>query len=614
MNFFQNQEHARSQTKKLVFFYLMAVLLTAFIIAFLLVAGWNEKIYPKDSVFPEAILLNPMFAYIFVGLIVFILICSAFKIIVLAKGGKYIAEMVGAIMVERTTGDPKLKKYINVVEEMALASGTPVPAIYIMEGELSINAFAAGYDIDDAVVAVSRGAIEHLTRDELQGVVAHEFSHILNGDMKLNIKLMGYLFGLSAFVEIGNMLLRSNRRRSFSSNKKGNGAAGIGLIFYVCGLIGMFFAGLIKAAISRQREFLADASAVQFTRNPHGIGGALKKILGLEAGSLITQPRASEIGHLFFGEAVSHFFSFFATHPPLVDRIKAIDQHLLEGMEIGKEQIAKPIEGHAAISSFGPAVDRVGRITQQGVSTAQQLLEKIPSSVIELAHEKEGAQKLCCAFFLDGNSERRKLQAKFFENRLQLWQEISVLQTQLNALGERYRLPLVDLAIPILKNMVPEERTNFLEDCKNLIQADGKLSSREFILYELFWQSLRSNHTFFDKHVAFHELKQKSACILSFLLLLGKTSQTTLIFESVTKDLYGEPLPVATVTTKTLGEITQAFELMRKAPISFKKKFLIACQQIIEGDKRITVLEYEFLRLVSSILLLPLSPLELTEG
>ncbi|HAZ14005.1 MAG: hypothetical protein A2X86_17295 [Bdellovibrionales bacterium GWA2_49_15] len=614
MNFFQNQEHARSQTKKLIFLYTIAVLLTALIIAFLVVAGSEQKMHPEIAISLNKILLNPFFTYMFVGLIVFILLCSAYKIYALSKGGKYIAEMVGAIPVDHTTTDPQIKKYINVVEEMALASGTRVPAIYIMEGESSINAFAAGYEVDDAVVAVSRGAIDLLTREELQGVVAHEFSHILNGDMKLNIKLMGYLFGLSALVEIGNMFLRSNRHRSYSSNKKGNGAAGIGLIFFVCGIVGMFFAGLIKAAVSRQREFLADASAVQFTRNPQGIGGALKKILGLEAGSLIKEPRASEIGHLFFGQAVSNFFSFFATHPPLVARIKAIDQRLLEGMEGRAEKVKASVGGQNLVSSFGPAAEKVGRITQENVLAAHQILQAIPTNLHDLAQKKTGSQALCYALCLESSGEGRKSQKKYFESTPQLWQEMLEIEIKLNALGARYRIAVVDLALPILKTLTVDERDKFLENCKHLVQVDGKLSAREFILYELMWQSLKAEHTFFEKHIPPRALKANVACIFSFLLLLGKTQNATEVFSKAVLGLYGESLPMTEVTSKTLSEITEAFERLRKAPLSFKQNFLTACQQIIEGDRRTTVLEYEFLRLVSAILLLPLPPLEISAG
>ena len=592
----------------------MAVLSTAFIIAYFLILTYLYKMNPKINPPLETILHHQFFSFIFIGIIIVILLCSVVKIFLLSGGGKHIAKMVGAFPVDLTTSDLQIKKYINVVEEMALASGTPVPAIFMMERESSINAFAAGYEIDDAVIAVSRGAIDQLTRAELQGVVAHEFSHILNGDMKLNIKLMGYLFGLSALVEIGNFMLRSNRGRHLAASKKGNGLAGIGFIFFTCGSLGMFFAQLIKAAISRQREFLADASAVQFTRNPQGIGGALKKILTLEFGSEITLPRASEIGHLFFGEAVSTFFSFLATHPPLIERIKAIDRQLLDGIEVDSKngEDRAQVDGHPALFNFAPVVGKVGRITRESVSSAQQLLQTIPVNIHDLGQKKEGAQILCYALFLDSNSEVQKLQQKYFEKTPQLWQEIVAIQIQLSSLGERYRLPLVDLAMPTLKTMTPAEDANFLKNCKSLVQADGKLSAREFILYELLWQSLNAHHAFFDKQFLPHELKQNCVTLLSFLLLLGKTQGSAEIYENAIKGLYGKSLPIGQVTSKTLGEITQAFARLRKAPISFKKKFLTACQQVIEGDKRITVQEYEFLRLVSATLLLPLPPLEIT--
>ena len=224
------------------------------------------------------------------------------------------------------------RKILNVVEEMAIASGTPVPPVYLMENEEGINAFAAGFTPGDAVIGVTRGCIRTLTRDELQGVIAHEFSHILNGDMRLNIRLIGVLYGILLISMTGWLIFRStayntgfNTRRDDDDRRGGNPWPLVGLALYILGYVGVLFGNLIKAAVSRQREFLADASAVQFTRNPDGIAGALKKIGALSEGSKIQAPEAQETSHLFFGEATGHIFGFMATHPPLAERIRRID-------------------------------------------------------------------------------------------------------------------------------------------------------------------------------------------------------------------------------------------------------------------------------------------------
>src|SRR5262249_21804999 len=245
---------------------------------------------------------------------------SAFKVAQLASGGEAVALMMGGVEVPGATTDARQKRLLHVVEEMAIAAGVPVPPVYILD-EPGINAFAAGYAPGDAVVAVSQGCLEYLTRDELQGVVAHEFSHILNGDMRLNIRLIGLIFGIMVLSIIGRILMLTSSRRS-SSSQRNDSRAGVmmlGLGVFALGLVGAFFGRRTMAAVSRQREYLADASAVQFTRNPDGIAGALKKIGGLKEGSRMDTPRAAEAGHMFIANAFagSGFFGLLATHPPL---------------------------------------------------------------------------------------------------------------------------------------------------------------------------------------------------------------------------------------------------------------------------------------------------------
>ncbi len=234
---------------------------------------------------------------------------------------------MGGTLVPADVQDPLRRRLRNVVEEMAIASGVPVPEIYVLEEESGINAFAAGFTPSDAAVAVTRGTLELLDRDELQGVIAHEFSHILNGDMRLNIRLMGVLFGIMVLGLIGRLIVRGGHHTSIISSRRDRGAPValvIGLGLMVVGGIGVFFARVIKAGISRQREYLADASAVQFTRQSSGIANALKKIGGYSEGSLIKSADPEEVSHMLFGTG-ARFCSLFATHPPLVARIQALD-------------------------------------------------------------------------------------------------------------------------------------------------------------------------------------------------------------------------------------------------------------------------------------------------
>src|SRR6516165_5966397 len=316
-NFFQQQDSARRKTFQLVVYFVLAI---SILIA--LVYGLLLALEPVSWWQPELLLL----AALGVGLVVGG--ASAFKVAQLASGGQAVALMMGGEEVPGTTTDARQKRLLNVVEEMALAAGVPVPPVYVLE-ERGINAFAAGYGTGDAVVAVSQGCLDYLTRDELQGVLGHEFSHILNGDVRLNLRIMVLIFGIMALSTIGFIILRTAPLRGSSSDKKDSGAAFmlLGLGLYILGMGGAFFGWLIQAAVSRQREFLADASAVQFTRNPDGIAGALKKIGGLALGSRIANPRANEVSHLFLSDAFmgARFTDLLATHPPLAERIRRLD-------------------------------------------------------------------------------------------------------------------------------------------------------------------------------------------------------------------------------------------------------------------------------------------------
>ncbi len=338
MNFFESQAKARRNTFQLVFLFLLAVfsiiiLTNLIVMAFL---GFFKNPAIKD--------LNSLLQYMdwwrfgMVGLCVWVVVLagSLSKILALSGGGKVIAEAMGGQLVIRNTRDLKQLRLLNIVEEMAIASGTAVPPVYIMQQERAMNAFAAGYSTRDAVISVTQGLLDHLNREQLQGVIAHEFSHIFNGDMRLNIQLTGTLNGILIIGMIGYEMMslpfRGSRHRGRSS---GSGDAKLlfflvsaGLSLMIVGYTGTFFGNMIKAAVSRQREYLADASAVQYTRNPQGLAGALKRIGGLTSGSRLQAPQAVEISHAFFAQGVSGMMqSLFATHPPLVRRIRRLDPY-----------------------------------------------------------------------------------------------------------------------------------------------------------------------------------------------------------------------------------------------------------------------------------------------
>ena len=320
MNFFESQDRARKNTFQLILFFGMAVITLIIMVNVLVMLAFgfidNTQIAGEQSLWQQ---MNwQTFSTISAAVVLVVVVGSLYKIMALSSGGKVVAEGLGGQLIAQNTSDLDQRKLLNVVEEMAIASGTPAPPVYLLAQEHGINAFAAGFSPKDAVIGVTQGAIEHLSRDQLQGVIALEFSHIFNGDMRLNIRLIGVLNGILILGIIGYYLLYST---SLARRGRGNGKGAAGILALAIGLIvvgfaGTFFGGLIKAAVSRQREYLADASAVQFTRNPEGISGALQRIGGLQFGSVLENPGAAEISHAFFAQGVSGFMQGYQAHRP----------------------------------------------------------------------------------------------------------------------------------------------------------------------------------------------------------------------------------------------------------------------------------------------------------
>jgi Zn-dependent protease with chaperone function len=319
MNFFEAQDHARRSTGLLVLLFLLAIVgllvLSNFIVFeflyFIKLGTLTFSLAELNRIFDSnlSILLCS-------AILLFIVLGSVYKLMQLSSGGSAIAQYLGGVIIPRSSTDPLHKKILNVVEEMAIASGTPVPQVYILN-EQGINAFAAGWKTTNAVIGITQGALERLSRDELQGVIAHEFSHIFNGDMRLNIRLIAILHGILMIGMLGRMILRSLRHVRSSRSSKGGGQAilvvlGIGGSLMVVGYTGTFFGNWIKSLISRQREYLADASAVQFTRSNEGIANALKKIGGTVQGSSILAASVDEYSHAYFALGDTSALSLFS--------------------------------------------------------------------------------------------------------------------------------------------------------------------------------------------------------------------------------------------------------------------------------------------------------------
>ncbi|MEW6690583.1 MAG: M48 family metallopeptidase, partial [Pseudomonadota bacterium] len=492
--FFEHQHLARRNTRILVLMYALAVvgviLAVDLVIGGLYAANFVHEPPGKSLTLAARFRAVPPALYVWgaLGTSLVVFAVSGWNVLKLAGGGKAVAEMVGARRVSPDTRDPLERRLVNVVEEMAIASGVRVPAVYVMDGEEGINAFAAGYDVSDSVVAVTRGTLQALNRDELQGVIGHEFSHILNGDMRLNIRMIGVLAGIVFIGSVGEFLMRS--QRNVRDSRAGGGIFAAGLALLVIGYIGLFFARLIKAAVSRQREFLADASSVQFTRNPDGIAGALDQISVAADGSLVAERHAEDLSHMFFGQGIRVRLSgLFDTHPPLEERIarahprfdrssyrktRAVAAADVEGetKDTGDEKRKAAAAAVLAAGAFGAdgrrgadasarwgrsATDSaalVGTVDGAKVDYAARLLKALPPELRERLRETEGARAALLALLLAPKDEvlRAQLAAVEAAGLGALAEQARALAPLTRRLGAGFHMPVIDLALPAVKS------------------------------------------------------------------------------------------------------------------------------------------------------------------
>jgi Zn-dependent protease with chaperone function len=573
MDFFQHQEQARKRTTFLVILYLITiVLLLASVYGLIFFCVMYSGGDPFDPAIVE-IMIVVMF-----GIFLLILGGSLYKIYSLSRGGgRGVAEMLGGRRISSSPYKPVECRLYNVVEEIALAAGTPVPTIYILDNEHGINAFAAGYSPQDAVIGVNRGTVELLTRDELQGVIAHEFSHILNGDMRMNLRLIGVLFGLQVITLIGYYLMRifsragSYTRVHTHNNKGGNGAALLvlfGLGIMLIGYVGIFISSIIKASISRQREFLADASAVQFTRNPSGIAGALKKIGCQEVGSAVKNEHAAEASHLFFGNVCEAFSlgNIFATHPDLKTRIKRIDPTFnglfpryvnqiniyndVKSKKLSNSGVESRIESHDESQRTSPTlsnlIDNIGNINVETLAIAAELLQNIPEDIADDASEPLTAKATFYAILLQADEEVQKKQFEIIsmmENQFVVRQTLDIYR-KLQKLTDITKIPLAQRIMSTLRQLTQTQYKLFYDVVNRLISADQKLSLFEYTLKAIL---LRDLDIYFGlakplrvRYSTLEAVKESIVVVLSFIAYAGHedVSEAQKAFSESARQLY----------------------------------------------------------------------------
>lgn len=516
MNFFQQQDVARRNSRLLVLLFSLAVLglilLTNAAVAAFLYFGDDYSIYSGSRSGVSGFVSYfswERFGGIGLAITATVTLVVMVKWIQLSTGGKVVAESMGGIRILPQTRDQAERRCLNVVEEMALAANMPVPPVYVMNHERGINAFAAGIVPADAVVAVTRGTIDHLKRHELQGVIAHEFSHILNGDMRLNIRLAAMLKGITFIGDVGHILLRSNNRvRTGRSGKNDAALPMLGLALWILGWLGGLAAGFIKAAISRQKEYLADAGAVQFTRDSGGIADALKVIGGYIPGSLVHAARAAEMSHIFFGQIEHHLWQLFSTHPSLQERIRRLDarwdgQYIqrqpkhypnptIEPSDVaGTKRAALVAAAMASVASSAgtqqalPDVDFAEETVDFEAETAEQA--QIPLALVRHSHEPLGAHALTCALLMNVHEDVYPLQIDVLQQSKT--RGLAVLTHTLfpavAELGAPKRLPLLELCLPALKSISLKQYRSLKTTLLQLIQADARTELHEWCLYQL---------------------------------------------------------------------------------------------------------------------------------
>ncbi len=656
MDFFTAQEQARRRTVWLVLLFVFTIVaITAGIYFVLLAAFASAAEKPLPSLWhPTAATISALFVLTVVG------ISSLVKIAQLRQGGAHVAMAVGAVPYNAAGTDPvRTRQLKNIVEEMAIASGCPQPDVFVLPNEDGINAFAAGWTPDNAAIAVTNGSLRYLTRDELQGVIAHEFSHILYGDMRVNCRMLAIITGLFAISVIGRILIEVGIRLAgapsrLGAKKKGGNPAPfliiLGAVLWVLGLIGVLCGRIIQAAISRQREYLADASAVQFTRNPDGIAGALKKIGGLGLHGRVQHPRASELAHMFFADFRRYFVGLFATHPPLEERIRRIDPtfdgHFPTVHELAPEpapaaaMAAAPVAPAVPVSeeqlnrhwaeerageadpSFAAKSDvwlgRIARPDTSDFAYARTLLSALPPALVEATREPMPAMALIYALLIDPNPTVRQRQLEYLRSHLPqaIYEETTRFYNELRNVGREAWLPLAQLTVPSIGTQPPDQCELFAKHVQALIAEDGKLSLFEFcIAHSVLMPLLDRSSPRRRSRLSTRQATPHLLVVVAVLARLGHvdSDQEEQAFRTAIESTLPPKLRPATAALPpkeqcTLIQLDRSLKALRYANLEARKLALEAAVRCVVYDGRVTLSEAELLRTIASSLGLPVPP------
>ncbi len=647
MDFFSAQERARKKTTLMITLFAIAVVLLVvltnlFLMAAMALAGGASG--PGHPSGVESLMQQfswPQFFTVGSAVAVVILLGSLFRSWTMGRGGKAVAEMMGGTLISSNSADPDHRRVLNIVEEIAIASGTQVPLLYVMQQEPAINAFAAGITSGDAAIVVTRGCLSQLNRSELQGIIAHEFSHILNGDMRLNMRLIGVLFGILMLGLIGRFLIRISAT-SRSSSKQGNGvpwiALGAGL--FILGYVGTFIGNLIKASVSRQREYLADASAVQFTRDPDGIGGALIRIGAVKNGSLLRNADAAEFSHTFFSEGVrNNFLSLLATHPPLKQRILRILPRWDGDFTVDETTLPKHSQQSSRQQSSrqhaGSDVDRVRmaaattmllelfqRIEQNSrpdaetIAYAADVVNSIPEAILYHSRDPYGARAILFALLLDADDDTAVRQISILHK--QAGNGIARLTQQLlpviRRLLPQQRLTVIEMAVPALRELSSRHFQLLKRNIDALIQFDADVTLFEWTLQKIVMCSLAIDHSTgalqSDKSRLLEQLLPECAILFSVIARSAGQDEAEIgkAFRAAVTELKVQELQLPASREATVKALESALGKLVQLRPRHKQRLLKACAVCVADDGRVAAAEMELLRAISLLLNSPMPP------
>ena len=646
MDFFGAQDSARRRAGWLLLLFGLGatglVVLTSLLLMFIL--GLFGTVTAADPMGTWMDFDGQTFAGFAILVTVVIAAGSLYKMVVLSRGGAAVAEALGGRLIAPDTDDHEARRVLNLVEEMAIASGTPVPTLYVLEGEAGINAFAAGLTPATAVIGLTQGAVDGLSRDQLQGVIGHEFSHILNGDMRLNIRLAGLLHGILLIGLIGRGLVQAGGHGAGRRGRDSFAFMLVGAGLVATGAFGTLFANLIKAAVSRQREFLADASAVQFTRNPQGIAGALKRIGAASHMGLLVHPRAPEMSHAYFTQGVSSFLGrLAATHPPLERRIRCLepgwngrfeetptvaepppdaqarDPSLASGLAspTGTLPAAAVVTGLAEATQA--AIAQIGRPDETHLRYAHALIGELHPTLRWAAREPYSAQALIFALLLDRDAAIHQRQIAHLDRHAEvgLGAETERLLPAVLATRREHRLPLLDLSLPALRQLSTPQAQGFRSALEALIAADGRVRLFEWCLSRILLAGLApevDNSRQGAKALAeCADLAAECALILSLLARIQDRGEAVRLASTAALQAIGlsQPLPLEAESSLDHRSLDQALERLTALKSQAKHRLLQACAAVILADEMVVPSELEVLRAIGAVLNCPIPPLQI---